>query len=141
MSKPQKIEYLISLFFNTGRLIQEKTQKEDTVDPISMLQLEALRLIALEKPTMKRIADYFHIKAPSATSLVNGLVKAGRVKRIEHNGDRRVVQMMITKKGELFLKDGLKQMTHHMSQVFSKLTDAQIDNFIQIMEEIKKAYR
>lgn len=141
MKDPKKIEYLISLFFNTGRLIKERSCNSKDINPISMLKLEAIRLIEVEKPTMKRIAEYLNIKAPSATSLINGLVKVKDVKRITNPNDRRVVQMIVTDKGKKFLKNGLKQMTEKAKEILLKLKQDQIDNLIQIMEEIKNAYK
>jgi DNA-binding MarR family transcriptional regulator len=141
MSPYSKIEYLVSLFFYTGRLVKEKSHPGDTMDPISMLQLETLRLIEEEKPTMKRIAESLRIKSPSATSLVNSLVKAGHVKRKQSSADRRVVRMIITSKGKVFLKKGFRQVTEKTKEVLSKLKKKQIDDFIKIMEEIRKAYK
>jgi DNA-binding MarR family transcriptional regulator len=148
MKDSQKIEYLISLFFNTGRLIKEKHGNDEGIGcPIihgshfSMLRVEVIRLIEIEEPTMKRIAEYLHIKAPSATSLVNGLVQIGYVKRISDPNDRRMVQMKITDKGREYLKDGMKHMTEKIKEVLSKLKKDQIDNFIKIMEDINNAYK
>lgn len=141
MKDPKKIEYLISLFFNTGRLIKEQSCHNEDIDPISMLKIEAIRLIEKEKPTMKRIAEYLHIKAPSATSLINGLVKMEYVKRVADPNDRRVVQMIVTDKGKNFFKKGVEQMNEKLKEVLLKLKQDQLDNFIQIMEEIKKAYK
>ena len=141
IKNPKKIEYLISLFFNTGRLIKEKSCNNEEIDPISMLKIEAIRLIEAEKPTMKRIAEYLHIKAPSATSIINGLVKMGYVKRTTDSNDRRVVQIIITNKGKSFFKDRLEQMNEKVKEVLLKLKQNQIDNFIQIMEEINSAYK
>lgn len=142
----KNIEYLISLFFNTGRLIKEKSA--DNFDCMSvhkhhfsMLRIEVVQLIKDEGPTMKRIAEYLHVKAPSATSLINGLVKAGYIKRINDPNDRRMVQMRITKTGEQFLEDGLKQMTDKLKVVLLKLRKDQIDNFIQIMLDINNIYK
>jgi len=148
IEKSKKIEYLISLFFNTGRLIKEQSCHNKNLKPtsihhqhFSMLRIEVVQLIEIEKPTMKRIAEYLHIKAPSATSLVNGLVKAGYIKRMTDQNDRRRVQMIITDKGKEFLKDGLKQMTEKLKEVLLRLEQKQINNFIQIMEEINSIYK
>lgn len=148
IDKNKKIEYLISLFFNTGRLIKEQSCKNKNLKPtsihrqhFSMLRIEVVQLIEAEKPTMKRIAEYLHIKAPSATSLVNGLVKAGYIKRMTDGKDRRMIQMTITDKGKVFLKDGLKQMTEKLKEVLLKLEQKQIDNFIKMMEEINNVYK
>lgn len=148
IEKSQKIEYLISLFFNTGRLIKEQSCRNKNLKPtsihhqhFSMLRIEVVQLIEKEKPTMKRIAQYLHIKAPSATSLVNGLVKMGFVKRVINPKDRRIVEMVITDRGKDFLKDGLKQMTEKLKEVLLRLDQKQIDNFIKMMEEINNVYK
>jgi MarR family transcriptional regulator, organic hydroperoxide resistance regulator len=147
MKDQKKIEYLISLFFNTGRLIKEQSCSINTGCPfmatnqVSMLKLEAIQLIENEEPTMKRIAEYLHIKAPSATSLVNGLVKSGYIKRISDPNDRRAVRMKTTDKGKIFLKDGFTQMTKKLKEVLSKLKDDQIENFINIMQAINNSYK
>lgn len=148
MKNSQKIEYLMSLFFNTGRLIKEKSGNITGTGchvieggHYSMLRVEVIRLIELEEPTMKRIAEYLNIKAPSATSLVNGLVHTGYIKRISNPDDRRMVKMKITDKGREYLKDGMKQMTEKIKEVLSKLKQDKIDNFIKIMEEINSAYK
>ena len=137
----KRIEYLVSLFFNTSRLIKEQSHHNEDIDPISMLKLEAIRFIEAEKPTMKRIALYLNVKAPSATSLINGLVKTEYVRRIADPNDRRVVQMVVTEKGKIFLKNGLRQMTSRAKEVLSRLKEDQVENFIQIMEEIIKTYQ
>lgn len=148
IDKNKKIEYLISLFFNTSRLIKEQSCSNKNLKPtsihhqhFSMLRIEVVQLIEAERPTMKRIAEYLHIKAPSATSLVNGLVKAGYIKRMTGEKDRRMVKMIITNKGKDFLKDGLKQMTEKLKDVLLKLDQKQIDNFIKMMEEINNVYK
>ncbi len=140
MVNNKKIEYLVSLFFTTGRLMREKTSAKRSIDPASMLKIETLRLIALEKPTMKRIAEYLRVRAPSATSLVDSLVKADMVKRVPSSKDRRIINMQITNKGESYLNKGLRQATVEMSEMFSRLSDRQIDGFIKVLEEIRSAY-
>jgi DNA-binding MarR family transcriptional regulator len=142
----KKIEYLISLFFNTGRLIKEKSCDNFNGMPIhkhhfSMLRIEVVQLIKDEEPTMKRIAEYLHVKAPSATSLINGLVKVGYIKRIQDQHDRRIIKMRITETGEQFLEDGLRQMTEKLKVVLLKLKKEQIDSFIQIMLDINNIYK
>jgi DNA-binding MarR family transcriptional regulator len=139
MEHRQKIEYLITLFFTTDRLIREKSQGEG-LDPLSMLHLEVLRLIDAEGPTMKRIAEHLRIKAPSATSLVAGLARSGLVARVKDRGDRRVVRMRTTARGKRSLKEGSQRIVAKTKEIISHLKQKQIDDFIKIMEEIEAAY-
>lgn len=146
MSKMQittdkEIKYLVSLLFQVNRLIRENTRDQEQIDPSTVLQIETLGFIEAEQPTMKAIADYLHIKAPSATSLVNGMVKLGLVKRISDPDDRRSVKMIITAKGKNFHKAGHAQIVKHMKGAFSRLQKNQVSNFIKILEDIKKSYQ
>ena len=60
-------------------------------------QLETLRFIREKKnPTMKDIADYLSISAPSATSMVEYLSKKGLLKRKIDSKDRRTVRVVTT---------------------------------------------
>jgi DNA-binding MarR family transcriptional regulator len=140
-SNDKQIEYLVSLFFKVGRLIRENTRDQEKVDPFTILQIETLGFIESEQPTMKAIADYLHIKAPSATSLVNGMVKSGYVKRIPDPADRRAVKMTITARGKSFHKAGHTQIVNHMKDTFSRLKKNQISNFIKSLEDIKQSYQ
>lgn len=135
----KKIEYLISLFFNTGRMIHERS-REDTVDPISMLKVEALRAIAEQRPTMKVLASYLRVTAPTVTSLVNTLVRGGYCSRIPDEHDKRSMYLEITPKGKIFFEQGLEKASRHAKEILSSLQPESIDSFIHIMEDIKKAY-
>lgn len=135
----KKIEYLISLFFNTGRLIHERT-KESRVDPVSMLKVEALRVILDQEPTMKELATYLRVTAPTVTTLVNALVRDEYCMRIPDEKDKRRIHLVITSKGETFFRQGVHQVTEQAKEVLGSLRPEAIDSFIQIMEEIKDAY-
>lgn len=140
MNTAKKIEYLLSLMWNTGRLIKEVSPCEGP-DPMSMLQIETLRLIKEEKPTMKRISEYLRVKAPSVTPLINGMGKKGYVTKKQSTDDKRITHLIITKDGEKFLADGMQTMLLHMKKILSTLTEEQITNFIAIMEQIQNAYK
>ncbi|HEV7449066.1 MAG TPA: MarR family transcriptional regulator [Candidatus Paceibacterota bacterium] len=140
MEHTQKLEYLISLFFNTDRLIKERSQTEG-LDPLSLLRFEALRFIGEGEPTMRQIADRLRIKAPSATSFVEALNKAGYVARKKDPTDRRIVRMHITARGKQSLKDSSRRILAKTKEILSHLKQKQIDDFIAIMEEIEAAYK
>lgn len=138
-SGDKKIEYLISLFFNTGRLIHERS-RENVVDPVSMLKVEALRVIAEQKPTMKALAIYLRVTAPTVTTLVNNLVRDGYCVRIPDERDKRSIHLEVTPTGKTFFEQGIAQVTKRAKEVLASLKPQSIDSFIHIMEDIKKAY-
>ncbi len=136
-----KIERLISLFFTTARLIHERIRGPERIDPFSFLRLETLRYVAEhENPSMKEIADYLCITPPSATSLIDRLVKARYLSRVFDKEDRRVVRLSITPSGKRTIKRGFKQITGHMKKVLDKLGNKEINDLSQILEKLSRLY-
>ena len=127
---------LISLFFNVGRTIRQNTPKHD---PFSLLKLETLRYVSeVNEPQMKDIATHLAITAPSATSLVNSLVRAGALKRIVDPKDRRSVHLALTGKAEALVKHGHRQLAENLGGCLEVLTIKEKENLIKIMEKILK---
>ncbi|MCD6528546.1 MarR family transcriptional regulator [bacterium] len=141
-SSNRMINYVISLIFKTNRLIREKLKKEKKhLNFFSILHLEALRYIAEKKnPSMKEVADYFCITPPSATSLINSLVRLNLVKRIYDKNDRRAIRLSITLKGKKELQKGIKRINENMKKVLSQLNTKELKNLIKILEKLSKIY-
>jgi len=136
------IKYIISLIFKTNRLIRERLRKEKKhSDPFSILRLESLRYIAEKgNPLMKEVADYFCITPPSATSLINPLVKSEMLKRVYDKNDRRIVRLSITSKGRKELKRGFNKLNNNMKKILMQLNINEQKNIIRILEKLSKIY-
>ncbi|MFB6212390.1 MAG: MarR family winged helix-turn-helix transcriptional regulator [Candidatus Magasanikbacteria bacterium] len=131
------IDKLTSLFFETGQMIREKVFLRGDMDPFSMAKIEAMKFIRRkEKPTMKKIANYFHIKPPSATSLVNDLKSAGYIKKMEDSKDRRKTRIQITSKGLDELNKRMKTIKSKMKKILSKLNEEEKNNFAKALKKI-----
>jgi len=142
MKNDKTINHIISLIFKASRLIHEQLRKEKKYpDLFSGLRLEALRYIAEKKnPLMKEVADYFCITPPSATSLINPLVKSGALRRVYDKDDRRVVRLFITSKGRKELKRGLSEVDDNMRKILTQLNTDEQKNLIKILEKLSKIY-
>ncbi len=142
---PEKIKddlnYLIKLMFATGRIIRKRTKKKERPNPFSILQLETLAYIKEEKPVMKEVADFLCITPPSATSLINKLVKAGMLERFFDKDDRRIVRLAITDKGEKMLCQEFSKVAHHIKKILIKLNNQEKKNLIKILEKLQKIYQ
>jgi len=136
------INCIISLIFKTSRLIHEQLRKEKKhPNPFSILRLEVLRYIAEKKnPLMKEVADYFCITPPSATSLINPLVKSGTLKRVYDKSDRRIVRLSITSKGWKELEKGFDEVNNNMRKILTQLNINEKKNLIRILEKLSKIY-
>lgn len=132
---------LVSLIFTTQRLIWEQFKKRDKMDLASHIQLAALYYIAEEKkPTMKKVADFLCVTPPSATSIINKLVKNKNIKRINDPEDRRVVRLSITQAGGSVLKTGLDLITRQMQNVLMKLGKEDRDDLARIFKKLSFIY-
>ena len=136
------INQTITLIFKTSRLIRERLRKEKKhPDLFSVLRLETLRYVEEKKsPLMKEVADYFCITPPSATSLINSLIKSGALKRIRDKNDRRVVRLFITSKGRKKLKKGFDEIHNNMKKILAQLKISEQKNLIKILEKLSKIY-
>ncbi len=98
MSSTKGIGTTLSLFLEVGRLIRRRMEGSM---PLPFAQCEALYLVDIKKePSMHELAKYFKITAPSATSLVDELVKGGYMKRKADPQDRRQVRLTLSAKGK-----------------------------------------
>lgn len=68
-------------------------------DKVSVYQLHAMFHIAKHVSTMSELAEEMNTSLPSATSLVDRLVKSGWVERQPDPNDRRIIRLAITDAG------------------------------------------
>src|SRR5438309_8680935 len=92
---------LAQLFFATRQLVRSKLP-HGSGDSNEWMRCETLRYIRLNTPapTMREVANYLRVKAPSATSVVIRLEREGLVSRIREQDDKRIVRLALTHKGE-----------------------------------------
>ncbi len=132
-----KDEKLSSTIFNVNRLIKEKIRLSDCLNGFPYTEIEVLRFVeSKKKTTMKSIADYLHIKPPSATPLIDSLVKRGSLKRAQKIDDRRVVYVELTPKGLKSLQKKHDNIHKIVKIFFSKLNNKDKQNLITILEKI-----
>ncbi len=143
MGNNKTIEQIISLFFTTSRLIyKESTKNKDRPGFFSFLQLEVLEYIKENKKlSMKKVASFLSITPPSATSLINRLVKAGVLRRFFDEKDRRTVLLSLTPKGEVALNREFKKVSAQMQKTLMKLNSKEQKNLIEIFQKLQEVYK
>lgn len=106
------------------------------------LRCEMLRFIdAAYNPTMRDIAAYARIKAPSATSLVAYLKSRGFVLHEKSTGDKRTVRIRLTPKGRAFLNSYRERSVKNMHRVFSHLNAHEVKMLARILSKVRNAHR
>jgi len=123
-----------SLFTEVGLLIKSRMQAAVSM-PFS--QCQALWFVAQhESPNMQDVANYFKIRAPSATFLVDELVRAGHLKRQANTKDRRKVELTLTPKGKKAFKIFEEKRTKILHSLFGALDEPDRKELNRILEKI-----
>ncbi len=118
--KNDQIGQIIDLIFTIRRLMHGKVEEKKKC-AVPFLHLIALRYIKEEEPLMKDFADFLAITPPSATSLIDTLIKTGLVERREDENDRRSVKIAVTLKGEEYFKNGTDILAQRMRKGLERL--------------------
>ncbi|MDD5489338.1 MAG: MarR family transcriptional regulator [Candidatus Moranbacteria bacterium] len=126
---------IVSLIFIVKRLFHEQITDEKGKS-FSFLQLNTLRFIKQKKPLMKEIADYLSITPPSATSLVDTLIRLGLVKRVLDRKDRRMVKIAISRKGARYLKESFDEVGKTVRKKLEILTEKEQRDLAGILAKI-----
>jgi DNA-binding MarR family transcriptional regulator len=141
ISETNSIEKAISLVFTTGRLMRERAAGRHKMDPNTVLQMETLRYVEDNGiPAMKDVARYLCIAPPSATSLIEHLVKTGLLQRAGDEEDRRVTRLSITSRGHTVMMRSRSQIHGRMKEVLGHLNSKERLHLIQILQKLSKTY-
>lgn len=129
------VNELIELIFTMNRLTKDGMENEKGSP--SYIQLQALSFVLRQKnPIMKDVAEYLNITPPSATFLVNNLIKLDLVKRIYDSDDKRIIHLSISNKGKKELQAGFAKSKQHLHKKLSFLSVKERQNFILILKKI-----
>ena len=130
-------EKLLSVIFNVGRLMREKIQLSNRLAGFTQSEIETLQFLCGKKDTtMTEIADFLHIKPPSATPIIDHLSEKGDIKRIQKKDDRRMVYIELTPKGHKSLQKKYKNIHKAIGEVFGNLNNNDKKELIKIFEKI-----
>lgn len=87
--------------FNKILTLEKDVLKEGPFSELTITELHAIEAIELKGKTMTETAHKLGITVGSLTVTINRLVKKEYVVRSDKEGDRRLVQLTLTKKGKL----------------------------------------
>lgn len=131
---------LIEKTFSFLRCMKGQMSLQSDVLNLSMIQLQTLIFIKQNPTTpMKAVAEYLRVELPSATSIVEKLVKLSYVKRQTDTEDRRLVLLHLTPKGESLLADAMKERSKNMEHILSYLSEKDRDELSRIFDTLIKA--
>lgn len=103
------------------------------------LTMTQLRLVCMLYPDQKRsvsdLADEMRVRPPTITGIADRLIKHGFVERTHDENDRRVVRVELTDEGRRVLSDLEAAGRAYLTQVFGRMGQARVKQFIEIMNE------
>jgi len=137
MAKKNAPAELALLIMNAGRLLHQKMHEGGGV--VSMLHFKILCFVGdRAATTMKELAAFLGVTAPSATVLVNRLVRSGELKRDASPGDRRSVSVRLTPLGRETVSHDRKALVARMGSVVSRLSEREIKDLAKILNNLLK---
>jgi DNA-binding MarR family transcriptional regulator len=124
----------VSLFTEAGILIKSRMQK---ALPLPFSQCQTLWFVAgKERVSMQEVAQHFKIQAPSATFLVEELVRGDLLSRHTNPKDRRKVEVTLTLKGKKTHKAMEEKRNEILGRIFGSLEGRDRAELNRILEKI-----
>lgn len=134
---PEDIARIASLFFGVKGLVRTRLAEGKKLNPSAWLHVETLIYIRdHEGPSMRSVAEYLSITAPSATSLISMLIKNGLVCRKSDTRDARASRIYLTKKGEKFLVTAQAHGRKVLAEVFAALSPKELATLSKLLEKV-----
>lgn len=136
MNKPQTTSPL-HLLSTLKRFVYGVIERDIGKQHVSMLHGQILRFVAEQKSvTMKDLARHLSITPPSATSLVECLVKKGWLARVTDKKDRRVVRICVTQSGRKMMRRVRKSIEQAWEDVLKTMTASQKKHLEEFTEHL-----
>ena len=85
---------------------------------------------------LKTLANERDISPPTATVLIDRLVRSGYVKREASLEDRRVVMVSLTKKGEKNVQNFLSTVRNKWKKILTHLTSKEQEQYLNILKKV-----
>ena len=103
--------------------------------------LEAVAdLTAQERNTMTQIADVLAIRVSSLTTAVNTLVRKGYLERGGRPGDRRVIQVRLTSKGEAANQLHAQFHARMVESAASRLGEDELETLLRSLRQLDQFF-
>lgn len=129
----QLINELLVDSFNKITAIEKDALKKGPLQDLTINELHAIEAIGLEGRPMTEIAKKLGVTVGTLTTMVNHLVKKDYVKRVSSEEDRRVVLIILKKKGKFAYR--LHDRFHHImiKNMLADINESQYEVLIQAL--------
>lgn len=108
MNKNQDYEVINKALINTysGILwIEENELRKSTFSDLTIKEMHAVDAISMyNHQTISQVADKLHLTPGTMTSMTDRLIRKGYVQRVRDTDDRRVIRLILTKRGRVLYR-------------------------------------
>lgn len=138
----QKAERLINDLlvdsFNKITAIEKDALKKGPLNDLTINELHAIEAIGTEGGTMTEIAKKLNVTVGTLTTMINHLVKKEYVERISSEEDRRIVKIVLKKKGKLAYR--LHDRFHHVMirNMLADIDEAEYEVLIRALSALDR---
>lgn len=140
MDDKQLNDEILELMFSIGRLMKDEMKFSSQAANLSLLQIQVLMFIGKQKEAqMKDLASNFTITLPTATSLVDNLIKAGMIVRERSTEDRRVVTVKLSSQGKKLLAKATADRNKKMNTMLSYLPHKERKDLFKVLTSLKRS--
>lgn len=85
---------------------------------------------------MTEIAEHLRIPLNTVTGVVNRLEKKEIILRERSKEDKRIVTIVLTDKGKIFLKKEMKELERYFSKVMNSLTEQEKETLSNVVGKV-----
>lgn len=131
------IDKIIALSAQMSKLMLQQAKVTLEERTATIIQGHILAFLENTKHAkMSDLASYINTSFSSATQIVDRMVHAGFVDRVQDEKDRRVVLLTITENGRAQLKELKRAKRERMKKLFKNVSHEEIKELIRIQEKM-----
>lgn len=90
---------------------------------------------------MSDMARFINVTTAAMTGVITRLVRDGYVARASQPGDRRVIKIKLTAKGEKIMKSVIEQRRQLFKRMFGTLSDREREDYLKILSRIREGLK
>ena len=130
---------IVELFWSMSKMFKQQLDRSSPAFYLTIAQLEALRYVSeAQTLTMKELADCLGVAPPSATAMVDHLVRLGLIKRHQSPSDRRGVNLKLTNKGRSTYKKAMAERCRWFTNLIKNLSAKERAELVEILKKMSK---
>lgn len=140
MAKTSRSDFSDEMMRTAPVLLREFTKRQEGILSKSGLTLSSIIVLDILKEkglcTMSGLAQTLDLTTSAATGIVDRMIKAKLVRRERSREDRRVVNVILVKKGAEMVKHTDDSRRKMMDEMYRALTDKERKEYLRMLKKV-----